>query len=205
MGMGEYREMAPPGWLADAVACFWAMQSPTAFIHRVPPDGCADIIYTRAAGGARLEAVGAMTTYDDFEMPPDLFITGVRFRPGMWTDQIGAPAESMTDEIVPLEHVWGSRARRLFERLQDAPTAEACSALLAAELRTPIARTPVQRAIGFMERRQGRASLDDVAQQAGLSARQFRRDCLKLTGLSPKLLARVLRFRAASSRSRAGG
>ncbi|SPF49679.1 Uncharacterized HTH-type transcriptional regulator in mcrB 3'region (fragment) [Candidatus Sulfopaludibacter sp. SbA4] len=48
-----------------------------------------------------------------------------------------------------------------------------------------------------MMERHGCVSIDEVADQCGLSARQFRRICLAQTGLAPKFLARVLRFRHA--------
>jgi len=48
-----------------------------------------------------------------------------------------------------------------------------------------------------MAERHGCVSIDEVADQCGLSARQFRRICLAQTGLTPKFLARILRFRHA--------
>jgi AraC-like DNA-binding protein len=43
----------------------------------------------------------------------------------------------------------------------------------------------------------GDIDLDWVARQAGMSERQFRRRCLEESGLAPKQLCRVLRFRRA--------
>ena len=57
--------------------------------------------------------------------------------------------------------------------------------------------TPLQRALAWMAADPASVSLDDVALQSGLSPRQFRRVCVQHTGVSPKLLARVLRFRKA--------
>lgn len=44
--------------------------------------------------------------------------------------------------------------------------------------------------------------MDELAGAASLSARQFRRVCLERTGLTPKHLARILRFRHAAQRAR---
>jgi AraC-like DNA-binding protein len=41
----------------------------------------------------------------------------------------------------------------------------------------------------------GVVDIDWAATQAGMSARQFRRRCLEESGLTPKRLCRVLRFR----------
>jgi AraC-like DNA-binding protein len=55
----------------------------------------------------------------------------------------------------------------------------------------------VQRAIEAMTISHGDVDIDWAADQASMSARQFRRRCLEETGLTPKHLARVLRFRRA--------
>ena len=73
-------------------------------------------------------------------------------------------------------------------------------ATLSDAMPTVAARTPAQRAFAWMESVHGCVTVDDIARQAGLSPRQFRRVCLDHTGLSPKLLAQVLRFRHAASR-----
>jgi transcriptional regulator GlxA family with amidase domain len=96
--------------------------------------------------------------------------------------------------------LWGARARRLREALGNAASVHECAALLAEHVSECAPRSPVQKAIGFLEKQAGRVSLDDLARQAGMSARQFRRVCLRETGLSPKFLARVLRFRRALTR-----
>src|SRR5262249_22982940 len=57
----------------------------------------------------------------------------------------------------------------------------------------------VQRAIEFITASSGEIDLDYVASQSNLSLRQFRRRCLEESGLSPKHLCRVLRFRRARS------
>lgn len=200
-----YRELAPPPRLSEAVECFWALSHTEAFtlMHRVVPDGCADIVFTRGAGQAALRVAGPMTRFMDFNLLPGQLSAGVRFRPGMWPEQVGVPGDRITDALIDLDDLWGAPARRLLDRMADARSAEDCVALLAGAVRTAGARTPVQHAIGWMETRRGSASIDALARHAGLSARQFRRVCLRETGLGPKLLARVLRFRHALSRVRA--
>ena len=54
-----------------------------------------------------------------------------------------------------------------------------------------------------MAKNHGCVSIDDLAGQAGLSARQFRRRCVEMAGLAPKFLARVFASAARSSTSRA--
>lgn len=199
--MVDYREIAPAAKFAGAIECFWInSQTGPGGAHRVLPDGCADIIFSRGSGMASLEAVGPMTRYRDFTLPPGNQIVGVRFRPGMWTSHLGIPGDRITDGILPLDALWGVRAQRLLERLSDAVTVEQCVQIFAASLPAEQPSSPVQRAIAWMERRHGCVRTDELAGHAGIGERQFRRVCLERTGLTPKLLARILRFRHAVSR-----
>jgi AraC-like DNA-binding protein len=195
--MLSYRELAPPPHLAEAVECFWTMESSASFCHRVLPDGCADIIFSRDSGKASLTAVGTMTQFADFQIPPGQLTVGMRFRPGMWAEHFGVPSPEITDRLLPLEDLWGARGRALLMQMADAASPRQCAEVLGWALRPAASRTPIQRALAWMEANPGCISLDDVAYQAGLSPRQFRRICLRQTGISPKLLARVLRFRKA--------
>jgi AraC-like DNA-binding protein len=203
--MTPYLELAPPPHLADSVECFWTMRSEHSFGHRVLPDGCADILFTRDRK-ASLTVIGTMTRYEDFQIPAGQLLVGVRFRPGMSATQLGVSPQRITDLRLPLEELWGARARTLLEKMGDAKSPQECVALLGQSLRPPRARTPAQRAVAWMEAHPVSISLDDIAFQTGLSARQFRRVCVQQTGVSPKLLARVLRFRKALAqvRSQAG-
>ncbi len=202
--MAGYREYPPPAHIADAVDCIWIMQADGAPLpHRVVPDGCADILFSRGDGAPSLTAVGTMTRYEDYELPPAGAFAGLRFRSGMWSSQLSAPADRLTDHIVKLEDLWGTRARILRERLANARSVEDWPAVLTDAIEPVGSRTTVQRAIAWMERQRGCVSLDWLAAQAGLSVRQFRRVCREQTGLTPKLLARILRFRHTLKRVRA--
>jgi AraC-like DNA-binding protein len=144
--------------------------------------------------GEGLRAVGAMTVERRFELAPGR-VCGVRFRPGMAGAFLKAPAAKLTDLQIPLEDLWGARARGLQEKMQNA--ASAVEALCAA---LPMPDSPpdgVERAIAAITAAHGAVDVDDIARQANLSPRQFRRRCLEATGLAPKHLCRVLRFRRA--------
>lgn len=199
--MPEYREIRPPPRLAQAIECFWSIRhGGPAAAHRVVPDGCADLLFAHNSGSASLDAVGPMTAYRDFPLRDGEVLVGVRFHPGMWTATLGVPGDRVIDEIVPLEDLWGSRAKELLDRLAGASSLEQSAGLFEAVV--PSVGNPgrVERALAWMAHRHGSVSIDEVADQAGFSVRQFRRVCLQQTGLTPKFLARVLRFRHALSR-----
>lgn len=200
--MPEYREIAAPPDRAQMVECIWTMRTGAGEPpYRVTPDGCADILFTRCGSEIRLEAVGPMTVYRDFALPAGASLLGIRLRPGMWSRHFGIPGDRLTDVILPLEDLWGSRARELAERLAGLGSLEQAPPLLCPG---PSEFSPAQRAISWLQARHGCVPVDKLAFAAGLSPRQFRRVCLELTGLTPKFLARVLRFRRALAATHAG-
>jgi AraC-like DNA-binding protein len=193
--MRTYRELAPSPHLAAAIECFWVGNT-AGGLHRVTPDGCADILFT----GGRLQLVGPMTVWQDFPLAADQRLFGVRFRPGAWRPLVGAPCDSLTDRLLPMDDLWGRRAARLAEQLAEAGSAEHMIQAAEAVLPAAAEQRPIERALAWMERRRGAVSMDELADHAGISPRQLRRVCLERTGLPPKFLARVLRFRHAQER-----
>lgn len=195
-----YREHTPPARLADYVECFWTQESfGPSQMHRVMPDGCADLLFTQPASKeGELLVVGAMTDAQVFDVSNASFL-GVRFRPGMSQCFVPVPGSLIASQRLPFEDISGRKARELREQIAEAPTAGARIIIFESHLGSPPPLTPVQRALKWVEQRCGLVRIDEVADQAGLSPRQFRRQCLELTGLTPKQLCRTLRFRFATS------
>jgi AraC-like DNA-binding protein len=194
--MPVYREEPPNAPLSRWVECAWFIESAEAVTgHRVPPDGCLDIIYDRRHG---LRAIGTMTIEQRFHFPPGAHMTGIRFRPGMAGNFLGVSLAELTDRSAPLEDLFPRRARELKRQLDDANSIQDAMRILLGSLPPPItALTPTQQAIEALAVANGNADLDFAARQANLSLRQFRRRCLEESGLTPKRLCRVLRFRHA--------
>ncbi len=191
-----YREQAPGGPLSHWVECAWFLEAGSGIQeHRVPPDGCVDIIYDREEG---LRVVGAMTVEQRFEFPCGYATAGVRFRPGMAGSFWGVSTAEFTDASAGLDDLWPRRARALQRLLDDTPSIQEVMKLLLDGVGVPAsAMNPVQQAIAALTATHGNADLDELARQANLSTRQFRRRCLEESGLTPKHLGRVLRFRHA--------
>jgi AraC-like DNA-binding protein len=197
-----YREFAPSPRFAPHVECFWSHVSDSPIPRfRVLPDGCADIIFERPArsyGG--LAIVGTMTTAHAFHIPARQFTFGVRFRPAMGARFLRVAAREVVDASIPLADTWsGPTARRLLEQLGESRSPRESIARLEAALGEPPPVDSFEKAIAWLVENHGRVRLDDLARSAGIGPRQFRRICLERTGLTPKRLARILRFRHALS------
>ncbi len=107
--MSGYRELAPPPPLADTVECFWIFQQDPSLSasHRVVPDGCADVIYTRADAFTSLQFIAPMTRYQDFLQTAGSCSIGVCFRPAMWAEMLRLNGRTLADENLPFEDLWG--------------------------------------------------------------------------------------------------
>lgn len=199
-GVPSYQELTPSTRLADQVECTWiGIEAEIERNKVVTPDGCADIIYARQRGSSELFAVGPMTRYKLCPQSAASCSIGIRFRPGMWAEILRVNGPELTDRVVPLDCLWSERAGQLHRALDAADQPCAWARLLCDAL--PLCEKPrsaVQKAIGALESSRGCLSIDFAARQAGLSGRHFRRLARNETGFSPKLLARILRFRHAT-------
>jgi AraC-like DNA-binding protein len=190
-----YSEQRPAAEWARWLECGWCSETTDQSDHAVRPDGCLDIIYSADAG---LRVVGTMTVEQRFNFPAGMTIAGARFQPGMAGTFLGVAPAEFTDRTVSLEDVWGARARELEERLRQARSPGETMRLLLASIPPPrSAPSPVQLAIEAIAAERGLCDVETASRQANLSARQFRRRCLEESGLTPKHLSRVLRFRYA--------
>ena len=194
-----YREHSPGKRLARAVACYWTTTS-TGNPHRVLPDGCIDIVLrrTRTSESFCAQIVGTMRTALVVDDPPCVEYLGVRFAPAEAFRFLALPAHEATDQVVPLEAVWGRMASELESRVSDAKDETARLSVFedVLERRLPNAAPGdfrLRKAIAAMRSPESR--LDDW----GIGSRQMRRLFEKYVGLSPKAFARVLRMQRAVS------
>ncbi len=203
--MLEYFEVPPPPALADTVECFWKSNQmfKAPYKHVVPPDGCADLLFTRTGGVSNLQFVGPMTKPTGFTLPPGQLSVAVRFHPGCWTHLVHLDADLLTDRIVPFETVALRAGHCLSEQLSNQAEPEHLIRILAASIR-PKTPSRLSSVLRYLAQSPQQVSLDALAFNVGLSTRQFRRCIRQDTGLSPKLLARICRFRCAAARLRSG-
>jgi len=196
--IGAYREWPAGGALARRVACLWTHALPNSAIPslQVVPDGCIDIIWT----GNSLHVAGPDTEPIRESFPPGAVIVGVRFRPGAAPPWLGVPASEIVNGRLPLEHFWGADARRLADRLSDAPKPADAAAIMLSALGTRRPRASLidraAPAILAAIRRDDDAPMRilALADSLDVSERTLRRRCESAFGYGPKTLARILRF-----------
>jgi AraC-like DNA-binding protein len=196
--MSRYSEHPVPYRLVPYVECLWTLEADQPISeYPVLPDGCVDIVFSRGRGA---QVIGTMTHAQKFALPGGQFDCGVRFRPGMSYGFICLPGTEMADRSLPLSDAWGTAGRNLNSRLGDARSANECIGLIADALRLVPESGVVQRVATAIVARCGQVRVDELAFDAGMSARQLRRLFLEQIGLTPKHLSRVIRFRESVSR-----
>jgi AraC-like DNA-binding protein len=198
---GRYSEHPVPDRLAPYVECLWTLEADEPISdYPVLPDGCVDIVFSRERSPHDAQVVGTMTHARKFALSAGQFDCGVRFRPGMSYGFIRLPGTEVADRWLPLCEVWGPAGRDLNARLGDTRSAIECIGLIADALRLVPEFGVVQRVATAIVARCGQVRVDELAFDAGMSARQLRRLFLEQIGLTPKHLSRVIRFRESVSR-----
>jgi AraC-like DNA-binding protein len=200
-----YREIDPPPDLVPFVDCFWTSAVESESCQRIVPDGCVDVLFISHANQVvDAQVVGAMTRFRDVRLRAGDSLLGVRFQPGMAEACLQCDIPALNDRLVPFEEILGKAARALVADLGRCDSIEDRVQKLGPRLVRWPRVTEVQQAIGELVRQRGRLSVADFAGAAGLGDRQLRRACYRHSGLGPKQLARILRFRHASSQLREG-
>lgn len=177
------QEFRPGPALRPWVAACWSTNAAPEAI-RVLPDGCADIIIDRDRDEAFV--VGAMTRPLFIEPDRAGNFLGIRFRPGRLAATLGVPLREVTDARVPLRDV-----TRHLEIHGDS---------LERDLERCVARDTdprVDAAVERIIRSGGRCDIARVAALVNVTRQHLARLFAENVGISPKLFARVIRFRQA--------
>ncbi|WP_431476482.1 AraC family transcriptional regulator [Massilia eburnea] len=211
-------------WLSDAPAAPPAAAAPAPVLHRVLPDNCTDILW-QDSGAAFF--VGMMSSWFDVPAARPVRTVAVRFRPGAASLFLGpgqAPIAlaGLADERAELELLWGrsvadrlgdalwsvarSDAERLalltealYARLSVAPAGARAATALASRIAAaaPAGQVLALRAVTELESSGGALRVETLAAALGVSRQYLANQFRDHVGLSPKLFARICRFRAA--------
>ena len=216
----DYSEHRPRRELAPFVECVWFASEGRANVpappERVLPDGCVEWVFhfrdpflrwpARAKGRPEIQpssfVVGEMTR-PLFVSPSGTVSTmGVRFRPGTAYRFLPVPLDALTDCEVATADLWGAGGRDLEDALRESRGVVERIALverfLLGRLRGDSAERPrLDEAVRLLLKTRGRMAIEAISRRTGWSRRQLEREFLRSVGISPKALARVLRFQNA--------
>jgi AraC-like DNA-binding protein len=172
--------------IESSVEAFWVIAEGAAGVHRVPPDGCTDLVFEVRAGRSSARLVGVSTALSEVPLDAQARYSGIRFRPWVAATLFGTSALGLRDRAmevpgVPAAHDFGG-----LERL---------AARLLGGFRPTAQMELVRRASQLLEAAEGGLPL--VASELHTSERTLRRAFDQTVGLGPKALTRILRAQRA--------
>lgn len=203
-----YQEFPPHPLLRPYVACLWRSASsgaPPGTSHRVLPDNCIDILWQDA--GRPAFAVGMMTRAIHVPLGMPVRTAAVRFLPGAAGLFLGVPLHVLTDLDVAITEFRAlgdvdQLADRLWrDELGDAGRLRLIERHLLARLQLmapPTGPSLIRTALAALDRSGGALRIDSLVEQLGVSRQHLAAQFKSQVGLSPKLYARIQRFRRAT-------
>lgn len=197
----RYEEYAPSPDLKQWLTCHWVFAVPPDALpvrHVAPPQGTFSLVFS-----LRLRAVilvgPAVDAFSRELLPGDEFL-GVRLEPGVTLPLLGLDARRFRSVVTPLALCLPTLAARLNGPLAAAPSPDAARAIFESAIRALTPQPPdlpILQAARSLIDSGGTVPIRQLASQAGLSERQFRRRFQTAVALSPKEFARVRRVLSA--------
>jgi AraC-like DNA-binding protein len=207
----RYAEYPPPDALRDVLRCLWSFEDDgnAREPQRIVPDGHCELVVHlgdpyREVGSAsaqpRVLFAGQLTRPLWLEATGKSRVIGARFRPASARAFVGGSMRRTTDQRLALDAIDPGAASVLTASLAR-KSSDARMESVAAWIGERIARRAlrgdpaVRAAAEHIEQQGGEVDVTDVAAAAALGRRTLERRFLECVGISPALLANVLRFR----------
>lgn len=172
--------------------------------HAWLPDGRTTLVFRVLDGGRRGDVcVAGPRTHALFKDIHGLTRAAIfQLKPGWSVSLFGLAANALTDQILPLEEIWGRAGSDLYAELfatRDVPELVACvSRAFASRPRRdfePAAARLARRATRLLEG--GEARVEQVAEHLGVTPRHLHRAFTENVGVGPKEFARAARLQRA--------
>ena len=209
----RYSEFLPQPPLNRVVECFWTLEGESkdaaADPERILPDGCIELILNFGAefsehndGARKLQPrnflVGQMTGPIMISPTGTVRLLGIRFHPGGTLPFLRIPMHEITDRVVELASL-SSRLERDLMRATSAVSSlnekvRVVELFLIDHFIDGAHDSWLTALTGRVVESRGLVSVDQLANDAGVSSRQLERRFLREVGIGPKLLGRIIRF-----------
>lgn len=214
-----YQKFSPPPALAEYVRCIWTLEGMAeGDTYRLFADGCPGLLvqygnrFSDYAPDGSLVPVPTCFFQGQTGAPRETTVSGtfglvgVHFYPFVIPLLCATPACELTELTLDVTTLFGAAGRELDEAVQAAGTTRERIAALTTFLHTRFASlrtgdTSLRECIRHLVHMRGRVSVDGLARDTGLSARQLERKFLHTVGLPPRLTARIMRFQSAVAKA----
>ena len=204
--MYHYYEYTPNILLTPWVATYWTANGfmNKENVSRILPDGCVDIIFIfdKTKGTFSANITGTMTTFLEIAYPQSVQMFGIRFKPAGITAFTRIPVDEFTNRNVELALVDTLFSKSFCEKIPEKQSVEEIITLTDNFLinRIPYlyhSNKQIIRAVDLIYFAKGQLPLADLASDVCLCQRHFERNFKSTVGISPKLFAKIFRFKHA--------
>jgi len=208
-----YKEVLPSPDLAPYVHCVWELEDGGggALAEPIFPDGRIEIVVHLAdrpvvagcdARQPDVMVAGQMTRALHLLPVARLHAVGIRFTPVGARAWLRVPQHQLTDAVHPLGDFASTIAAGIRAAAHDGRTPGERASRIEQVLRNTLcgAHEPppaMAYAVRVTLARRGNVTVDGLARACGMSTRQLERHYLDVVGLTPKALARTVRFQGA--------
>lgn len=211
----EYKVYTPCTTLAKQVRYYWSLESnPDDAPHsreRIFPDGCIELIFNYRDLFIKFEnnvpsheqhrtmLYGQLKTFIEVEATGHVGLFSVRFTPAGLQPFINRDVGALTSRELNITELWGTEGNLLEQQmLACAGNEERVSLIeifLLNKLKTiAFDNSDVEYCVDAMTQSGGSITIDVLAKQLCIGKRQLERKFSAAVGLTPKMLARIIRF-----------
>ncbi|WP_224998618.1 helix-turn-helix domain-containing protein [Cesiribacter sp. SM1] len=212
-----YYTIPPPAHLAPYIRFFWVLESDhRSYLHQAMADVCPELVFHYRgqfdeikANGVRVKSSvaglqGQTSNTSRFHINQRFGIFGTYLYPYTLTLLFGIPATEIVDQYTDLCGILGAEGKQLEEKIMEAAhntdRVNILSRFLEHRLKGhsgKAAASAICSSVHLIMQEGGSLRVDALAQEACLSQRQYERKFRQLTGFSPKLFSRIVRFHSA--------
>ena len=181
--------------------------------QRVLPDGCVELIFsvrdpllrlddaTQNPSSLRSIVAGQISSFLRLKATGAIDMFGVCFQPAGAYPLLGYSLHEFTDRVTSMDQVFGSAAHEIENRILSAKSTQVRIGIMQEFLlkRLGSAQHGIERRVqvvaNAMVTRGGLVSIAGLADEVSLGRRQLEKKFRQHVGLTPKLFARIMRFR----------
>jgi AraC-like DNA-binding protein len=211
----EYKVYTPCPGLEKQVRYYWSLESnPDDAPHsreRIFPDGCIELIFNYRDLFIKFEnnvpsheqyrtmLYGQLKTYIEVEATGRVGLFSVRFNPAGLQPFINRDVGTLTSRELNITQLWGAEGSELELQMLACTTNEERVSLIEDFLLNKLKaiafdNSDVEYCVDALTQSEGSVTIDVLAKQLCIGKRQLERKFNAAVGLSPKMLARIIRF-----------
>lgn len=181
--------------------------------ERIFPDGAIELIFNLGSPQKLLHndnphrfthykkswISGERKSFITVDITPDYYGIGIRFRPGGAFPFLKIPLSELTDQVVEMDSIWGNWINEVRDQLGEAATPslkfKILEDILLKKANGALERPPIiDAALTRLLNLEDGLSIKTLASDLGVSQKHLIRLFDRVVGLTPKMLARILKF-----------